>query len=77
MASDSESNACAKTKKTFTDNLDDVFNEVRSKTYPENFSREDKKQLRRKAKNFTVQDSSLLYLVNGNVYIQICEFLIQ
>ena len=68
MASDSVPDSSEKTKQAFTDNLDVVFNYVRSKTYPENFSREDKKQLRRKAKNFVIQDSSLLYRLNGNVY---------
>ena len=53
----------------FFDNLDNVFNYLSSQTYPANFTRDERKQLRRKAKNFLIRNSVLFYILNGKIFV--------
>ena len=65
MESETDIETKQKNTKCFLDNIEIVFNYLSSNTYPEGFSRDDKKQLRRKTKNFSIQDSVLYYNMNG------------
>ena len=76
MGSDTESESGERRKLNFTDNLDVVFNYLSSNRYPVNFSRDDKKQLRRKSKNFIIKDSALLYKLNGNMHFFLYSFIV-
>ena len=62
-----ETESGQKTTKRFVENLDDVFSYLSSQSYPDGFTRDDKKRLRRKAKNFLIKDSALFYNLNGKI----------
>lgn len=59
----------------FADNVRNIFDYCLNQAYPEGLSRDQKKEFRRKCRNFTIEDGALLYIGHKEgmyLFFQIC-----